>query len=291
MRCMKKIASCMCAISLIAGSLGISYASTDSNLEIGDLGIDNKTYEINSIKELESEINECVNDTGTDMLTEKEAETIISQTDPRVMEEYIDEQTDLVKDILKEETFSLDEGEFITEDVVRKEYNLVVDEETGAEIKVVLQDQSEPYETLASEGAQNKTGYKKTATKAVGDRYFTGTCYYQNGFVAIRLYVENHYTVTSSLGLKERYLTFKECQGMPWCDNTADYDAEGHVKSTSTVGKSIKYRIKIVSKLGPLPELGGNVTTKYYYCNSRVRLDKKNTADKTVDVTHIVEWV
>lgn len=278
-------------ISLIVGSIGISYASTDSCLELGNLSTDNKNYEVNNIKELEREIKKCVSDTSEDVLTTTEAEKILDKTNPRVVEAYIDEQTELVKDILKEETFSLDDGEFIAEDVVRKEYNIIVDEDTGAELKVVLQDQSEPYETLANEGAQNKTGFNKTATKAVGDRYFTGTCYYQNGFVTIRLFVENHYTVTSSLGLKERYLTFKECQGMPWCDNTADYDAEGHVKSTSTIGNSIKYRIKIVSKLGPLPELGGNITTKYYYCNSRVRLDKKNTADKTVDVTHIVEWV
>lgn len=235
-------------------------------------------YEINTVDELEDVIEEKSN--GTGVLSESAAKKIISETEPQVVEDYVEEQTEMLRD-------SIDGVEFTLENSEKEEYNIVVDENTGATMKVVLQDQEEPYETS---GSQNKTGTSTDATKAVGDRYFTGSCYYQSGFVAIRLFVENHYTVKSDLSLKERYLTFKEVQGFVYCDNTASKADGGHIETCSKVGSSIKYRIEVISKIGPLPELGGNLTTKYYYANSSVKLVAKNTKDKTVDVTQSLKW-
>ena len=241
-----------------------------------------KSYEINTVQELSDVIEEKSDESG--VVSKEEAKQIISATSPEVVEDYIDQQTENLK-------AALDEVEFTLEDIEKKEYEILVDEETGAKMHITLEDQEEPYEiSTTASGSQNKTGTSKNATKAVGDRYFTGSCYYQSGFVTVRLFVENHYTVTSSLGLKERYLTFKEVQGFIYCDNTASKAADGHILTCNSVGSSIKYRIEVISKIGPIPQLGGNLTTKYYYADSSVKLLSKNTKNKTVNVTQSLKW-
>lgn len=239
-------------------------------------------YEITTVNEL-SDVNKAkANSSG--ILSKSDATQIMSSTSPEVIEDYIEEQSENLKVALNEIEFTLSDSE-------NAEYEVLVDKETGAKMHVTLQDQEEPYEVLSStRDSQNKTGTSENATKAVGNRYFTGSCYYQRGFVTIRLFVENHYTVTSKLGLKERYLTFKEVQGFVYCDNTASKAADGHVLTCNSVGNSIKYRIEVISKIGPIPQVGGSLTTKYYYADSAVKLLAKNTKDKTVKVTQSLKW-
>ncbi len=242
-------------------------------------------YKITSLKALDVCIKANTED-GT--ISKSDAQKILRDTKPDVVNAYVERETQKVRDALAGQKFSLDDAKFVQDDVVRKEYEIIVDSKTGEKMHIVLEDAKEPNEASASEGSQNKTGTSTTATKEVGNRYFTGSCYYQSGFVTVRLFVENHYTVTSSLGLKERYLTFKEVQGFLYCDNDATEAASGHKLTATKVGESIYYRIKVTCKIGPLPELGGNLTTKYYYCKSAVKLTKKNT--NSVDVVQSLQW-
>lgn len=231
-----------------------------------------ESYEISDLSTLKEEINLVADEEGQlDAVNVKE---IVENTSPQVIEAYRDEQEEKLKDTLDGKEFTMDDSEIVN-GVEKQEFDIVVDEETDAKAHIILEDRSEPYEiSLASEGAQNKTGTSEDKDKLIGDRYFTGSCYYQNGLVAVRVFVENHYTVTPSLGLKERYLKFQQAQGMPpYCEAAVRKADDGHVMNASGVGSSIKFKVEVTAKIFPMA--GGALSTFFYYADSKVKILKK----------------
>ena len=101
--------------------------------------------------------------------------------------------------------FTLDDGEISKNGVVTKtiKYNTA----TGGVLTINLKDEPEDDNIkvdnsnvmLTSSKSSNKTGSSSTATKKIGKRYFTGTCYYASGLVTVQVFAENHYTVTLGL--------------------------------------------------------------------------------------------
>lgn len=266
----RKILLLVTCIVLLIGNISVCSAASKQNLQ----------YDISSVEELTNEI-EKVSE-GTNELTKVETKNIIDQTDPTVIKQYCEDQIDSVGEALEGVNFTLDES--------KERETFITKTDDGNDIKITLEDRPEGKTATASSGSSSKTGTSNTAFKPIGDRYFTGSCYYQNGFVTVRIKLENHYTVKKNQTLARRYTTLKECQGFVYCDNSI-INRTWTSETASQVGKFINCQLEIHSKVGPLPKVGGYIN-KYYTANSRVKLLKKTTQNgkKGVNVQQSLKW-
>lgn len=243
-------------------------------------------YKINSVSELEKIVDK---ENADGEISQKEGEAIVEETEPIILEKYISDKIEIMKETLSQKEFVLDDNEN------SKEYN--VETPDGGEITVLLEDKAETSSLseiprMVQKAAGNKTGSTNTMFKAVGDWYFTGHCYYQNGFVAICLKLRNHYTVTPQQTLKARYTGVDTLAGISlYCSNSIN-STEWTSKTATKVGKYINCRVEIKSEVGAAPKGTPFKTSKYYYVNSRVKLISKTTSGgkKGVKVQQSLQW-
>lgn len=245
------------------------------------------TYDIQSVDELEKEIQQQKQD---GYLSNEEQRNLLSNTNPVVLDEYLEKEIDQIHEIFDENEFVLNDEESF------KEYNMETD--NGGELKIVLEDEPEPTSNsdgapkIVSRAASNKTDTVNTTFKAIGNRYFTGSCYYQNGFVTIRFKLRNHYTVTSKQTLKKRYTAVDTLAGFSLYCNNRIFSTEWTHETATKVGSYINCRVGIASVVGVDIKGLPFKTTKYYYVNSRVKLLAKTTSGgkKGVKVQQSLQW-
>ena len=156
-------------------------------------------YKINDVDELKTEL-QYYEERG--VLTEDVQETIMEDTTPAAIEEFVEEKTELMIDELN----SLDLDSLIDEELGTGE--VVIDLGEGCEVTVEVEE-GEDFDLFASihnfifEAAYAATN-GETMWKAYGNRYFTAKVTTLLGAGSCTMTLENHYSLSAS-GITERY--------------------------------------------------------------------------------------